>query len=205
MDYLVDDWDTEHNLPSSTVTSIEQTSDGYLWIGTYNGLARFDGTRFVTTDLGQGRVQGVYRDANGTLWINTFRGGLTSYRESGFRREWPDQPAFDMHTTLVASTPGAVTFVTQFGEVLQGKLGGTNTEWQTFTPPGTPVFQCVDAGGCLWFLTRDAHILQFSNGVFNVLAEDGGLAGHLHPGGGRAGPGLGGRGKRDCPLEWQGV
>ena len=50
VDYLVDDWDTENNLPSSTVTSIAQTPDGYLWIGTYNGLARFDGARFVTFD-----------------------------------------------------------------------------------------------------------------------------------------------------------
>src|ERR1700690_3627237 len=33
--YLVDVWDTENNLPSSTVTAIAQTPDGYLWIGTY--------------------------------------------------------------------------------------------------------------------------------------------------------------------------
>jgi len=49
-DYLVDAWDTENNLPSRTVTAIAQTPDGYLWAGTYNGLARFDGARFVTFD-----------------------------------------------------------------------------------------------------------------------------------------------------------
>ena len=96
-DYLVDVWDTENNLPSSTVTAIAQTPDGYLWVGTYNGLARFDGVRFVTFDpvntpaLSQTRVQGLFFDANGTLWINTFRGGLTSYRDGVFRNEWPDQ------------------------------------------------------------------------------------------------------------------
>jgi ligand-binding sensor domain-containing protein len=37
-DYLVDDWDTEKGLPSSTVTAIAQTPDGYLWVGTYNPL-----------------------------------------------------------------------------------------------------------------------------------------------------------------------
>src|SRR4029077_17535226 len=48
-DYLIDVWDTEdNNLPNSTVTAIAQTPDGYLWIGTYDGLARFDGFRFVT-------------------------------------------------------------------------------------------------------------------------------------------------------------
>src|SRR6516225_3162496 len=49
-DYLVDVKDEENDLPSSTVTAICQTPDGYLWVGTYNGLARFDGIRFVTFD-----------------------------------------------------------------------------------------------------------------------------------------------------------
>src|SRR6187551_1343596 len=48
IDYLIDVKDTEDELPSSTVTAVEQTPDGYLWIGTHNGLSRFDGERFVT-------------------------------------------------------------------------------------------------------------------------------------------------------------
>jgi signal transduction histidine kinase/ligand-binding sensor domain-containing protein len=183
VNYLVDDWDTENNLPSSTVTSIAQTPDGYLWVGTYNGLARFDGARFVTFDpvntpaLGQPRVQGLFLDANGTLWINTFRGGLTSYRAGVFRNEWPDQPTYDLHTTLAASASNLVTFVTQFGEVLQRDPMDTNAAWQTFTPPGSPVFQCADAENRLWFLTRDARVLRFFNGEFKLLSDDGGLAG----------------------------
>jgi len=187
-DYLVDGWDTEHNLPSSTVTSLAQTPDGYLWVGTYNGLARFDGARFVTFDpvttpeLGQPRVQGLFLDAAGTLWINTFRGGLTSYRSDrngAFRNEWPDQATFDLHTTLVASTSNLVTFVTQFGEVLQRNPVQTNQAWQVFTPaPGLrPIFQCVGSDGKLWFLARDGHIVQFAGGEFQKLAGDGGLGG----------------------------
>jgi hypothetical protein len=37
--YLVQSWQREHGLPQNYVTSIAQTDDGYLWIGTYNGLA----------------------------------------------------------------------------------------------------------------------------------------------------------------------
>ena len=188
VDYLVDDWDTENNLPSSTVTSIAQTPDGYLWIGTYNGLARFDGARFETFDpanqpaLGQPRVQGLFLDANGTLWINTFRGGLASYRagvftNGGFANELPDQPTFDLHTTLAASSSNLVTFVTQYGEVLQRDPAAPRDAWKTFTPPGTPAFQCADAETRLWFLTQDGHILQFSQGEFKMLADDGGLSG----------------------------
>ena len=185
VDYLVDGWDTENNLPSSTVTSIEQTPDGYLWVGTYDGLARFDGARFVTFSPfstngpapGQPRVQGLYHDAAGTLWINTFRGGLTSCRDGVFTNEWPDQPTYDLHTTLVASTSNSDLFVTQYGAVLQRDATPAGADWKVHTPVGSPVFQCVDASQCLWFLTRDGHVLRFSEGEFKMLPDDGGLAG----------------------------
>ena len=44
--YIIETWQTEQGLPQNTVTSIAQTRDGYLWIGTLNGLARFDGVQF---------------------------------------------------------------------------------------------------------------------------------------------------------------
>jgi len=184
-DYLMDGWGTENNLPSSTVTSLAQTPDGYLWVGTYDGLARFDGARFVTFDpanqpaLSQPRVQDLFLDVSGTLWINTFRGGLTSYRNGVFRQELPDQPTFDLHSTLVFSTSNLVVFVTQFGEVMARDPAQTSAKWNITPPPpdARPIFQCADGAGNLWFLTHDDHILQFSSGHFNLLPDDGGLAG----------------------------
>ena len=184
-DYLVDGWDTENNLPSSTVTSMAQTPDGYLWVGTYNGLARFDGARFVvkdpanTPELTQPRVQALYTDAQGTLWINTYRGGLTSYRDGVFRNEWPDQPSFDLHTTLAVASSNLVTFVAQYGEVMQRDPANTNENWKITPPPpeSRPIFQCADHSGWIWFLTRQGHVLRFGNGRFEMLADDGGLSG----------------------------
>ena len=43
-------WLTENGLPQNTVHSIAQTRDGYVWIGTEEGLARFDGVRFTVFD-----------------------------------------------------------------------------------------------------------------------------------------------------------
>ena len=43
-------WLTENGLPQNTVQSIVQTQDGYLWIGTQEGLARFDGINFTVFD-----------------------------------------------------------------------------------------------------------------------------------------------------------
>src|SRR5437016_832075 len=52
-DFMIDVWtggNGEKGVPNSSVTAIAQTPDGYLWVGTYNGLARFDGVRFVHFD-----------------------------------------------------------------------------------------------------------------------------------------------------------
>src|SRR5262245_31109520 len=45
-DFVLKEWGPEHGLPQATVRAITQTRDGYLWVGTLNGLARFDGVRF---------------------------------------------------------------------------------------------------------------------------------------------------------------
>ena len=90
--YLIDVWDTEDGLPNSTVTAVAQTPDGYLWVGTYDGLARFDGVRFVTFDPGNtpelrhARVQALYVDTSGTLWIDTYPGVDDLLPGRGFSR-----------------------------------------------------------------------------------------------------------------------
>ena len=45
--YFIGAWQTEDGLPQNSVTAVVQTRDGYLWLGTYSGLARFDGARFT--------------------------------------------------------------------------------------------------------------------------------------------------------------
>ena len=76
-DYLVGTWQAEDGLPQNTVNCIAQTRDGYLWVGTSNGLARFDGVRFVTfrsadtPGLRSNRIRCLYEDLRGVLWIGT--------------------------------------------------------------------------------------------------------------------------------------
>ena len=61
--YAVRSWTVQDGLPTSTVQDIAQTPDGYLWLSTTGGLARFDGVRFETFGLAQGlpsnRFQGM--------------------------------------------------------------------------------------------------------------------------------------------------
>jgi ligand-binding sensor domain-containing protein len=72
-------------LPSSWINAILQAKDNYVWIGTDNGLVRYDGTRFtkfVTSNspqLADNEIRALYEDRDGSIWIGTTR-GLTRYR-----------------------------------------------------------------------------------------------------------------------------
>jgi ligand-binding sensor domain-containing protein/signal transduction histidine kinase len=87
---VVDTWQIDAGLPHNSVTALLQTKDGYLWVGTSNGLARFDGIRFTTfrildhPRLKSNRILCLHEDAQGVLWIGTDEGGLASCRSRQF-------------------------------------------------------------------------------------------------------------------------
>jgi ligand-binding sensor domain-containing protein/signal transduction histidine kinase len=77
-------WTTEHGLPANHITALCQTRDGYLWLGTYFGLARFDGVRFTTFNQGNTAAMAKTGDAitslvesrDGALCVGTLSGLL---------------------------------------------------------------------------------------------------------------------------------
>ena len=82
--YVVKSWQTADGLPQNSVGAIAQTPDGYLWIGTRGGLARFDGVRFRVYGLADGlkslSILALLEDGEGGLWIATRGGGLSHWR-----------------------------------------------------------------------------------------------------------------------------
>ncbi|MFN0127194.1 MAG: two-component regulator propeller domain-containing protein [Verrucomicrobiales bacterium] len=87
-EYLLETWRTARGLPSNTVTAILQGRDGWLWIGTTNGLARFDGLRFTTYGEGHGllslSITCLLEDSRGRLWVGTEGGGLARWEDGYF-------------------------------------------------------------------------------------------------------------------------
>ena len=89
--YLMRIWQVEQGLPQNKITSVVQTRDGYLWIGTYSGLARFDGVRFAvfddknTPEMHSSRVTSLFESDDGTLWIGHENGDVTTYSNGKFR------------------------------------------------------------------------------------------------------------------------
>src|SRR5262245_2465284 len=73
-EYSLTTWSTKDGLPHEIILGLAQTPDGYLWVATAAGLARFDGARFKIAPFENGaqtiqeKVKAIQCDANGTLW-----------------------------------------------------------------------------------------------------------------------------------------
>ncbi len=89
--YRFDVWTADDGLPQNLIRNIEQTPDGYLWIATFDGLARFDGVQFTvfnksnTPGLTSNRFGTMYQDPSGDLWLTAEIGGVTRYHQGSFQ------------------------------------------------------------------------------------------------------------------------
>jgi signal transduction histidine kinase/ligand-binding sensor domain-containing protein len=86
--YSLTQWGHRDGLPSTSIYAIAQTPDGFLWLGTADGLVRFDGIRFLqvplstTGDMAFGRIQALTLGRTGALWIGTESGSLVRMQGS---------------------------------------------------------------------------------------------------------------------------
>ena len=127
-------WVTENGLPQNTVQTIVQTHDGYLWVGTQDGLARFDGLNFTVFDkentsaFKSNDIRFLYEDRQGRLWISTSYGLLC--RHNG------QLTAFTVSDGLPDNSVGDVVEDAN-GNIWIGTAGGLtrfeNGKFRTFT------------------------------------------------------------------------
>ena len=87
--YHVRSWSTTDGLPNNKVFAILQSSSGYVWLATQEGLVRFDGERFTTFDskntpaFPHSEIIALFEDKDSVLWISTIR-GMVRYRKGQF-------------------------------------------------------------------------------------------------------------------------
>ena len=78
--YVLDNWQVSEGLPQASALAIARTPDGYLWVGTQEGVARFDGVRFTVFDANNesaftdNYVSALLVDRTARLWIGTASG-----------------------------------------------------------------------------------------------------------------------------------
>jgi signal transduction histidine kinase len=147
LQYRVTRWTVENGLPQSSIKALAQTRDGYLWVGTLKGLARFDGVRFKvfdhnnTPEMTHDSINDLAVDAkDGGLWIGT-GDGLLCYRDHKFDRYGRQEGIPGPAGNFCASPEGGVWFPPQAGQVALARGGRVQTWKFGSTGPDNPVHQ----------------------------------------------------------------
>ena len=105
----LDTWTTDQGLPNATVNAVVHSREGYVWLATYDGLVRFDGTRFTVfskaNGLGANGIRALCEDGDGNLWIGTNGAGVVRYAKGVFRRfganeGLPSELVWALHTDI---------------------------------------------------------------------------------------------------------
>ena len=174
--YATHSWRREDGLPQNSVTAVVQTRDGYLWLSTYNGLARFDGVRFTVFDntsnpeLRNSRITSLYEAPDGVLWIGHENGEVTRYRNGRFTAvpyyaAWSGGKICGMGT----DTDGDVWLFNDDGLLARVRDGCVLS-----APRGAmhhlSIFVC-SPGGTLW-LARDGLVSAVEHGRFRTPTFD---------------------------------
>ncbi|HEY3457286.1 MAG TPA: two-component regulator propeller domain-containing protein [Bryobacteraceae bacterium] len=176
-------WQTDSGLPQSSVLAIAQTPDGYLWLGTEGGLARFDGVHFTLFDqhaipgLRSNEIRALLVDRAGNLWIGTHGGGLVCLSQGKFR-------VFDVHAglssdsilALYEDSRGVLWIGTDGGGLVRLEKGQFRTFRKSDGLADDAVFSISgDKSGTLWIGTHGG-VSRFSQGKFLTLGTKDGLA-----------------------------
>jgi signal transduction histidine kinase/ligand-binding sensor domain-containing protein len=168
--YDLRSWQKEPGLPVKPVHALAQTRDGYLWLGSEEGLARFDGLRFVPWAIREGTrigpVRALLDDGSGALWIGSATNGLMRWRE-GTLTAWGKRDGLpsDTITSLAEDDRGRLWIGTASGLCAfeNGRLQTLKAAEQ-FT--GTSISAlCKDNQGNIW-LGADGE------GIFELLHDE---------------------------------
>ena len=184
--YKLDLWQTEQGLPLNTVQALLQTRDGYLWVGTAGGLARFDGVHFATFDAAQAPgmasepVFGLLHDREGNLWVGHSKGAAL-YRNGKFETGIASEVTGSRRVWAFAQAPdGTLWAATENGLVRRDAKTGATQRYQQ-APDGLPTNRlrslAFDPQGLLWIATTGGGLVSFdpASGRFRTLNPDNGF------------------------------
>ena len=203
--YLFSQYGMEQGLPSSAVLAVTQTRDGYLWLGTVNGLVRFDGlgrrtsgatgVQFPVFDdsntpgLKSSVIVKLFEDSHGNLWIGTETGGVVVMKDGNLVKTGLGAAGREGRLKAICEDAhGSVWLYTADGQLFKSEAGTTQlTPVRTMSEqPSVSRAVIVDDSGILWLGTdngvqvlRDARstdwILMAAPAQYLLTSKSGGF------------------------------
>jgi len=170
----------EDGLPDDRTRAVFEDSRGAIWIGTFDGLARYDHGRLSKwmeaegTRLGD--VRSVAEDAKGTIWVAADK-ALLSMKDDRLARVpgWTD--TFEIEV-LYKDAQGRIWIGTD-GAGLFEYFGGAFRNYRTQDGLGSNHVRAImgDRHGALWISTFGKGLTKYQNGVFTSITTQNGLSG----------------------------
>jgi ligand-binding sensor domain-containing protein/two-component sensor histidine kinase len=187
--YALTAWTTEMGLPPGDVLVMTQDLDGYLWIGTTSGLARFDGVQFVPWGahgepaLPQRSVPALIGSHDGSLWIGFGNAGGVSRFRDGRLLEYSDRDGLpqgaiaalveDRHGVVWAGGAGGLSrFVDDRWERMGGAAGLPAAEVSSLYEDQHGTLWVGAAGGVYRRESSTFELVDATSKYPSSLAED---------------------------------
>jgi signal transduction histidine kinase/ligand-binding sensor domain-containing protein len=153
--FSIDAWGTGQGLlPDDSVLALTQTHDGYLWLGTLNGMVRFDGVRFTVFDetntlkLPSIKIVRLFEDSRSNFWVGTDTAGPALITQGRVEPLKIGRGQRRGHlVSICEDSIGAVWLLTEDGQL--GRYANSKIDvWKMNPPVGTSVI--ADKGGKVW-------------------------------------------------------
>ncbi|TSA40623.1 MAG: hypothetical protein D4R57_01595 [Verrucomicrobiales bacterium] len=178
-------------LPQSSVISMVQTRDGYLWLGTINGLARFDGHRYEvvnewnTTGLSGNTIVHLAEDSRGGLWVGGVNG--VSYIRDGqvTPLNIPGSAGGGLLRSSCEDAPGAVWLYLADSRLVRCRNGKVENAWPVGQALSNTRTVIADKSGEIRVGT-DSQLFRVASDVradkFELLLRTNAIPGNVFPG-----------------------
>ena len=176
-------WNSFGGLTGATVNDIVQTKDGYLNIGTYEGLVRFDGIEFTTIRRARGNnykfssVRAILEDSDGNLWLGSNDEGLHKIMPDGTDEVYNAKNGLPNNSVraLCEDKSGNIWIGTAAGVVYLDSDGILiSPKFQEGTVPKGIISTSLycDTLGRVWLITsKENGLFLFSDGIFHTVPQ----------------------------------
>ena len=185
--YTAKIYDASNGLPTSDANWIQGARDGYIWIGGYSGIIRFDGNSFERMDASGGLTSGrvIFEDSKGRVWVGTNDNGAVmiegrqsvhfTYKD-GLKSSSIRSFAEDKYGNIYIGSTGGISYVDGSGalntisderindEIIERLV--SDKEGRIYGCTGLGSVFCVETGRVTEFFTHEELGLPMVNTVF---------------------------------------
>ncbi len=173
--YVKTVYNEQNGLPTGEANTVLQTKDGYIWIGSYGGLVRYDGSAFrnFSTDgsISSSSIRSLFEDSSGNLWIGTNDAGVFKYDNSKFIEiESPGDYSFTCIRDFAEDGSGRIYAASTSGlcEIKDGALAVYDDEELA----GETVYSIAcDPFGRVWAVMNSGKCAVVSDGKTECLID----------------------------------